>query len=73
MKRGIYLAKTNTRGTKPQALPEKLTARGLFSDRTQYDYISNPDNLPIFEALGCEKVTKKEVANNRGYQLEMVA
>ena len=73
MKRGIYLAKTNTRGTKPQALPEKLTARCVFSDRTQYGYISNPDNLSMFEAMGWEKVTKKEVANNRGCQLEMVA
>ena len=47
MKRGIYLAKTNTRGTKPQALPEKLTARGLFMVAEQYSLIDYLTRFPM--------------------------
>lgn len=65
MKRGIFVMKP--------AKDERIDIheKGVRTNST-YGYLSNPDNLTVFQQFGWMRVTKSEVDSNKGDQWELI-
>lgn len=65
MKRGIFVMKS--------AKDERIDIheKGVRTNAT-YGYLSNPDNLAVFQQFGWVRVTKSEVDSDKGDQWELI-